>query len=149
MSDALFPSGPWTGFYHYAPSDKHRMDLDLHFAEGRMTGGGHDDVGAFVVNGDFERASLECRWIKSYPGSHDVYYRGFREGKGIWGAWDIGIHAHGGFHIWPAGLAADGSQEEAAAKSTPESMARDSDAVSERCIPRDSRAKLFGEGSGL
>jgi hypothetical protein len=30
-----------------------------------------------------------------------VFYRGFREGKGIWGTWEITIQFHGGFHIWP------------------------------------------------
>jgi hypothetical protein len=30
-----------------------------------------------------------------------VFYRGFREGKGIWGTWEIKIWLHGGFHIWP------------------------------------------------
>src|SRR6185503_5598371 len=73
-----FPSGPWTGFYNYSPKDKHRMDLDLTFAGGKMSGGGNADVGA-----------------------HDVSYRGFREGKGIWGTWEISLFARGGFHIWP------------------------------------------------
>ena len=27
----------------------------------------------------------------------------YREGKGIWGTWEIGIFANGGFHIWPRG----------------------------------------------
>jgi hypothetical protein len=30
-----------------------------------------------------------------------VFYRGFREGKGIWGTWEIAILSRGGFHIWP------------------------------------------------
>ena len=30
-----------------------------------------------------------------------MFYRGFREGKGIWGTWEITIRDHGGFHIWP------------------------------------------------
>ena len=34
-------------------------------------------------------------------GAHDVFYRGFREGKGIWGTWEISNLSHGGFHIWP------------------------------------------------
>ena len=34
-------------------------------------------------------------------GRHDVAYRGFREGKGIWGTWEINTLAHGGFQIWP------------------------------------------------
>jgi hypothetical protein len=32
-----------------------------------------------------------------------VTFRGFREGKGIWGTWEIGSAWKGGFHIWPLG----------------------------------------------
>ncbi|MBE0543729.1 MAG: hypothetical protein IH623_20480 [Verrucomicrobia bacterium] len=101
MNHDLFPSGPWTGFYNYRPQDKHRMELQLAFTNGRLTGEGNDDVGAFAVRGQFDIQSLECWWTKTYPGSHEVFYRGFREGKGIWGTWEITPFDHGGFHIWP------------------------------------------------
>lgn len=101
MSDDLFPSGPWTGFYNYEPGERHRMDLHLSFAGGRMSGDGNDDVGRFTIRGRYDANTRECWWTKAYPGSHDVAYRGFREGKGIWGTWEISIFNHGGFHIWP------------------------------------------------
>lgn len=101
MSSSLFPSGPWTGFYNYRPGDQHRMDLHLEFRNGRMTGDGTDDIGPFIISGEYDEASLECRWTKSYVGAHDVEYRGFREGKGIWGTWEIGKRFRGGFQIWP------------------------------------------------
>jgi len=101
MSEGLFPSGPWTGFYNYRPGDRHRMDLQLTFANGNMSGDGADDIGRFLIKGRYDAASHECYWIKSYLGAHDVFYRGFREGKGIWGTWEITIRDHGGFHIWP------------------------------------------------
>jgi hypothetical protein len=44
----------------------------------------------------------ECYWTKTYIGAHDVYCRGFREGKGIWGLWEL-PNESGGFHIWPLG----------------------------------------------
>lgn len=103
MSDDQFPSGPWTGFYNYQPGQRHRMDLHLTFACGRLTGDGNDDVGRFTIRGRYDAATKECWWTKTYPGSHDVSYRGFREGKGIWGTWEINLFAHGGFHIWPKG----------------------------------------------
>lgn len=103
MSDDLFPTGPWTGFYTYDPADKHRMDLRLSFLDGVICGEGTDDVGAFLIHGRCDAASRECDWVKTYPGSHQVNYHGFREGKGIWGRWDIGLFGHGGFHIWPLG----------------------------------------------
>jgi hypothetical protein len=101
MSEELFPSGPWTGFYNYRPGDRHRMSLDLTFANGTMTGEGNDDIGRFLIKGKYETVTRECHWTKSYLGAHDVFYRGFREGKGIWGIWEIAIQHHGGFHIWP------------------------------------------------
>jgi hypothetical protein len=65
------------------------MDLGLDFANGRVSGEGNDVVGAFVISGRFDSAKGECDWTKTYIGAHDVFYRGFREGKGIWGTWEI------------------------------------------------------------
>jgi hypothetical protein len=102
MSDSLFPSGPWTGFYTQGPARaRHRMWLSLSFVEGRLTGHGDDDIGRFCLTGRYDAASLECHWTKTYLGAHDVFYRGFREGKGIWGTWEIRAFDRGGFHIWP------------------------------------------------
>ena len=102
MEDDLFPSGPWTGFYNYTgPEDRHRMDLRLEFTQGRMIGAGSDAVGYFLIDGSYDAVSRECHWTKSYPGSHHVFYRGFREGIGIWGTWEIPPSDRGGFHIWP------------------------------------------------
>jgi hypothetical protein len=110
MSDDLFPSGLWTGFYNYQPGQRHRMDLHLTFVNGQMSGDGHDDVGRFTIRGRFDAATKECWWTKTYPGSHDVAYRGFREGKGIWGTWEIKVFTHGGFHIWPKRAGEDASE---------------------------------------
>lgn|GEM_PF-529849 len=111
MSEALFPSGPWTGYYKYSgQSAKHRMDLHLQFTNGRVTGEGIDDIGRFSIRGHYDARELECYWTKTYVGAHDVYYRGFREGKGIWGVWEIGLRARGGFHIWPKGAEEGDSQ---------------------------------------
>jgi hypothetical protein len=117
VSDGLFPSGPWVGFYNYRPGDRHRMDLHLTFMSAGMRGDGNDDVGHFLIPGQYDAASRECHWTKTYPGSHDVSYRGFREGKGIWGTWEIGLLDHGGFHIWPKG-ATEGEVESASAEAT-------------------------------
>ena len=101
VSDELFPSGPWTGFYSYVPKDKHRMDLQLTFRNGNMSGDGNDDVGRFTIRGRYDVENRECYWTKAYMGAHEVYYQGYREGKGIWGKWEISPYEHGGFHIWP------------------------------------------------
>src|SRR2546423_1532670 len=97
MNEDLFPSGPWTGFYNYGPGDRHRMELELAFAEGRMSGQRKYDVGGFLIKGRYDSPKRECHWTKTYIGGHDVFYRGFREGKGIWGTWEITIQYHGGF----------------------------------------------------
>src|SRR2546430_15694423 len=85
-----FPSGPWTGFYNYGSSiRKHRMDLVLIFTDRAISGDGNDDIGRFFVTGRFDETNGECYWTKTYVSAHDVYYRGFREGKGIWGVWEL------------------------------------------------------------
>ena len=97
------------------------MDLDLAFVAGKMSGDGNDDVGRFKVHGDYSEQTLECSWTKTYLGAHSVFYRGFREGKGIWGSWDIGQLNHGGFHIWPKGVGEGDAQTESTEESQPAS----------------------------
>ena len=65
MSEGLFPSGPWTGFYNYRPGDRHRMDLQLTFANGNMSGDGVDDIGRFLIKGRYDAANRECYWTKT------------------------------------------------------------------------------------
>ena len=77
------------------------MELTLTFASGRLTGEGLDGIGPFAVKGGYDAVARECYWTKTYLGAHSVYYRGYREGKGIWGSWEINVRCHGGFHIWP------------------------------------------------
>jgi hypothetical protein len=120
VSENEFPSGPWVGFYTYTGApDKHRMDLGLTFTNGRISGEGNDDVGPFVISGHFDAANRECHWTKTYVGAHDVFYRGFREGKGIWGTWEIWWEARGGFHIWPRGNAVHNEEALSAEEEVP------------------------------
>ena len=94
------------------------MELGLCFTGGRISGDGIDDIGKFVIKGGYDAAKGECYWTKTYVGAHDVFYRGFREGKGIWGRWEIGVIGHGGFHVWPRGEASE-EQAEAATDAEP------------------------------
>jgi hypothetical protein len=109
-SDPRFPSGPWTGFFlQPAVPGRHLMELHLSFSHGAMTGEGRDWVGKFVVRGRYELTDGTCYWTKRYLGRHDVFYKGFNEGKGIWGTWEIPQSSsypaqRGGFHIWPEGM---------------------------------------------
>jgi hypothetical protein len=107
MSDESFPSGPWLGFFTYSGRpDRHRMNLGLTFANGTIRGEGTDDIGAFIIHGRYDANAKESHWNKAYIGRHDVYYRGFREGKGIWGTWELDS-LRGGFKIWPIGSGTD------------------------------------------
>ncbi len=109
-TDPRFPSGRWTGFFlQKLLPGRHQMELLLTFSGGTMTGEGRDLVGAFIVRGRYELKTGRCRWTKRYVGKHDVYYKGFNEGRGIWGTWDISAQwfsfaQRGGFHIWPEGM---------------------------------------------
>lgn len=111
-TDPRFPSGPWIGFFlqPHIPG-RHMMELRLKFRHGSMTGEGRDRVGRFVIKGRYAVEDGKCYWTKRYLGKHDVFYQGYNEGKGIWGAWEIppgpkslGFRLHGGFHIWPEGM---------------------------------------------
>ena len=78
------------------------MDLVLIFADHTVSGNGNDDIGQFILAGRFDDTNGECCWTKIYVGAQEVYYRGFREGKGIWGLWEL-PNESGGFHIGPLG----------------------------------------------
>jgi hypothetical protein len=101
MSTVSFPSGRWAGWYCYEPKDRHAMEIDVTFADGTVRGSGQDEVGTFTILGEYNAATDECGWVKTYSNSHAVYYSGYCDDRGIWGRWDIGLHGQGGFHIWP------------------------------------------------
>jgi len=146
MSDELFPSGPWVGFYNYQPGDRHRMDLDLIFANGSLSGEGNDDVGRFLIKGRYDQSNCECRWTKSYIGAHQVFYRGFREGKGIWGTWEISLLAHGGFKIWPRTAGEGESQCETAEQTQPVEAITEPAAAVRTSLYQPTKTRLYAIG---
>ena len=107
-SDPRFPSGKWVGFFtDKRLPGKHQMEMILSFANGSMVGSGRDWVGAFNIDGAYQLNDGLCVFVKQYVGKHTVGYRGFNEGKGIWGTWELTDGGHkftGGFHIWPDGM---------------------------------------------
>jgi hypothetical protein len=107
--DSRFPSGKWIGFFldRRIPG-RHSMELTLTFSAGTMTGDGRDRVGNFTIDGKYEVVDGKCEFVKRYVKAHAIDYRGFNEGKGIWGTWELrqlGFVFTGGFHIWPEGMA--------------------------------------------
>jgi hypothetical protein len=104
-TDSRFPSGPWTGFFlQSALPGRHLMEMQLTFKNGAFTGEGRDCIGRFSLRGRYATTDGTCYWTKRYLGQHDVFYKGYNEGKGIWGIWQIGASDRGGFHIWPEGM---------------------------------------------
>jgi hypothetical protein len=129
-----FPSGPWAGFYNYGRSTrKHRMDLVLIFADHTVSGDGSDDIGQFVLAGRFDGTNGECYWTKTYIGAHEVYYRGFRGDKGIWGLWEL-PNESGGFHIWPLGQGEGEQNYESAEEPAPVEAVVVEAVVVETCV---------------
>lgn len=103
MASTLFPSGDWYGFYTYhGDTGRHPMDIRFTFENGRVSACGGDPVGEFILTGAYDERNRECYWNKQYLGAHTVFYRGYRDGKGIWGNWEL-RGSKGGFHIWPLG----------------------------------------------
>lgn len=101
--DARFPSGAWEGYYLQPMlPGRHWMELKLTFREGNLRGEGRDRIGLFIFVGRYSIDDGQCWWTKTYIGKHNVFYRGYNEGKGIWGRWETSPLWHGGFHIWPA-----------------------------------------------
>ncbi|MCX7700185.1 MAG: hypothetical protein N2039_04855 [Gemmataceae bacterium] len=107
-SDPRFPSGKWHGFWTQTVPvrAKPQQEMILTFRRGVIQGEGRDMVGPFLIRGSYSTADGKCHWTKRYVGKHDVFYRGFNEGKGIWGTWEIAdeVVLRGGFHIWPDGM---------------------------------------------
>ena len=107
-TDPRFPSGRWLGFFlDRRMPGRHEMELELTFRDGKLSGEGRDFVGEFLVRGHYQLEDGKCSWIKQYIGAHSIGYRGFNEGKGIWGTWELREfiwRATGGFQIWPEGM---------------------------------------------
>lgn len=99
--DDRFVSGRWRGFWLQGTM-RSKTELTLQFRNGTVTGDGYDWVGSFVLHGSYSVESGEVTWVKSYPQSHQIDYRGAAEhGQGIWGLWRIPGADRGGFQIWP------------------------------------------------
>lgn len=78
----------WIGF---CISNNEEYDLvfdNLQFdLKGKITGSGEDDLGSFVVSGNFRPNSCVVEFIKQYNAGHSVFYTGnITEGK-IVGTW--------------------------------------------------------------
>ena len=119
-SDDRFPSGRWHGYFlqRRFSETKRPMELDLSFRSGRVTGDGRDGVGPFVISGGYDTGEGTVWWTKRYP-THDVFYKGYAEGNGIWGLWEIAQFDRDGFRIWPSGTSEGEEHSERREESPP------------------------------
>jgi len=92
----------WKG-WHKQNDDKSDMDLDMCLNNGAIFGSGHDVVGAFVIRGNFNRATTDFNFVKQYIGQHKVLYFGKATGnKGdlvVRGKWAIDESIGGKFRL--------------------------------------------------
>ncbi len=89
----------------------------LTFKDGYISGEGKDNIDRFSISGSYSPETGECKFTKWYDrpffdlSTAPVSYRGFNQGRFIWGTWDITTpneHADGGFKIWPEGYSGGG-----------------------------------------
>ncbi|MFO0850807.1 MAG: hypothetical protein U0871_19965 [Gemmataceae bacterium] len=87
----MYPSGRWRGFWEQKGFGKQPMEaFELHFDDGRVTGGGVDVIGRFTFSGRYGLRTGEIRLVKQYVGKHRVEYDGHPDGEGcIGGTWTI------------------------------------------------------------
>lgn len=140
-TDDRFPSGRWIGFYlQKSIRERQSMELILQFSGGVMQGEGRDPVGDFLIRGRYQTEDGRCHWHKRYIGQHDVFYRGFNEGKGIWGVWEIRtswFSDRDGFRIWPEGMADPTQQRESESVEPPVSFDNGDDSLSGEPLTED------------
>ena len=106
--DGRFPSGPWQGYFLQRPfPGRQWMNLQLTFCQGAVTGTGRDWIGLFLIRGQYDLDDGRCPLVKRYTYGYDVTYKGYNEGNGIWGVWELDTVGRGGFHIWPEGKSPD------------------------------------------
>lgn len=119
-----FPSGKWVGFQKCAVHGRLRLVLWLEFASGKITGAGTD----FRISGTYDEERCECLMHFRFDAPNDVdEFKGYREGKGIWGTWTCPVFGcRGGFHIRPSeeGEALEESVPEEATSEVPPSPSR-------------------------
>lgn len=127
-----FPSCTWRGYYKQYGSDHNLCSYTLSFhqtvdGEFVIDGGGQDDVGTYVIDGEWNPMSRRIAFVKEYDlGSatihgrvdwrenkgHRVLYKGVAlptPGQGFKGTWSLEVTSfrdQGEFRLWPEELPA-------------------------------------------
>merc|ERR1712070_669838 len=90
LNSQHFPSCTWRGYYRQYYSRHNLCSFDLHFCEDtssglfRIDGTGQDDIGVYVIDGEWNPRSRRMAFVKEYElGSQTTYGRvDWRENKG-------------------------------------------------------------------
>ena len=130
-----FPSGRWLGWSECADHGRITLRWNLSFVSGRISGSTYERDRLVRISGTYEPEKLECLISQHYTPADLDAFRGFREGKGIWGTWKCSaMGCTGGFLIWPY------REDEGAGEAS----------LSEEPIPETAWgvAELVGAGSG-
>jgi hypothetical protein len=109
MSNAIFLSGEWVGFYTYQTKPAQLpMHLTLLFDQGAVTGSGLDNPGAFLIEGRYDEFTQRAALEKRYLGKHTVKYEGQLENGDLVGTWCLSqmkegrsVTMEGKFRLWP------------------------------------------------
>lgn len=101
----MYPSGTWRGYWEQEFYGKQAMqDFKLSFEDGKVKGGGHDVVGAFIFTGEYDDQG-NITLIKRYIARHFVTYTGKYDGEGtIAGTWKIEPNWAGPFAMMADGV---------------------------------------------
>ena len=107
--------GAWGNTLHAVVDNNVSLDVANQFllTTADLFSGARSDLA-----GRFDGTNGECYWTQDLHRRHEVYYRGFREGKGIWGLWEL-PNESGGFRIWPLGQGVGEQNYESAEEPAP------------------------------
>eukprot|EP00741_Cyanophora_paradoxa_P011426 tig00020556_g11037.t1 len=104
-----FVSGLWRGFYQYMFGERDEMKLNLDMRDGKIRADGVDNVGRYTIQGQYDPATREVFFVKTYQGRHSVEYAGFAEEESISGDWEVlnipgqAFQLRGSFRMWKPG----------------------------------------------
>lgn len=96
-------SGVWSGYW-VQDGNRGVMSLDIRIENNLISGQGSDEVGPFVLNGEYDSQG-NVKIVKNYTGAHTVIYGGLYQNDTIKGEWriydtvDASLYDSGAFEI--------------------------------------------------
>jgi len=91
----------WKGHFEQG-GEQTKMQLKMHVAPEGVFGLGTDDIGAFIMRGDWNQDTNLIQFVKQYIGAHQVLYQGYLTKHKRWlieGLWAIPGNCDGNFKL--------------------------------------------------